>query len=64
MALSRLPPEPEQIQDDYVIERDDERTGPPVSAQIVRVLRALMIVVLVFVSLALFWIVGSMIGLF
>jgi hypothetical protein len=64
MALSMLPREPEPITDDYVIERDDERVRPPVTAQIATALRALMVVILALASLALFWVVGTMIGLF
>jgi hypothetical protein len=64
MALSRLPPEPEHVTDDYIIERDDERTGPPVMTQIVSGFRMVMIVILAAASLALFWVVGTMIGLF
>ncbi len=41
MALSMLPPEPERINDDYVIEREDERVRPlPVGTQIVSGVRA------------------------
>ena len=64
MALSMLPPEPDRATDDYIIEREDERTGPPVTTQIVTALRLLMIAVLALASLALFWVVGTMIGLF
>ncbi len=64
MALSMLPPEPDPITDDYVIERDDERAGQPVTTRIVTGLRALMVVILALASLALFWVVGTMIGLF
>jgi hypothetical protein len=65
MALSTLPPpEHDRIPDDYIIEREDERVGPPVTTQIVTGLRGLMVAVLVLVSLALFWVVGTMIGLF
>jgi len=64
MALSMLPPEPDRATDDYVIEREDERTGPPVSAQIVSGLRVVMVAILAAASLALFWVVGAMIGLF
>lgn len=64
MALSMLPPEPDRVTDDYVIEREDERAGPPVTAQIVTVLRVLLVAILAAASLALFWVVGTMIGLF
>ncbi len=64
MALSMLPPEPDRATDDYVIEREDERAAVPVSSQVVSVLRVLMIAVLALASLALFWVVGTMIGLF
>jgi hypothetical protein len=64
MALSTVPQEPEQIPDDYMIERDDERAGQPVTTRIVTGLRALMVVILALASLALFWVVGTMIGLF
>ncbi|HEY1796930.1 MAG TPA: hypothetical protein VGG57_12515 [Stellaceae bacterium] len=63
MALSMLPPEPEQVNDDYVIEREDERARPPVGAQIVSGVRFVLVLVLACVSLALFWVVGTMIGL-
>jgi hypothetical protein len=64
MALSMLPPEPDRATDDYIIEREDERKGPPVAAQIVTVLRLLLVAILAAASLALFWVVGTMIGLF
>lgn len=64
MALSMLPPEPDRATDDYVIEREDQRTGPPVSAQIISGLRLVMVAILAIASLALFWVVGTMIGLF
>ena len=64
MALSMLPPEPEQVPDDYAIERDDERARQPVGTQVVTALRVVLVVFLTLVSLALFWIVGTMIGLF
>jgi hypothetical protein len=64
MALSMLPPEPQSMTDDYVIERDDARARTSVTAQIVTVVRVLLVVLLAAASLALFWVVGTMIGLF
>jgi hypothetical protein len=64
MALSMLPPQPEQIADDYVIERDDERARPAMTTQIVTAVRVVIVVILGLVSLALLWVVGTMIGLF
>lgn len=64
MALSMLPPEPDRATDDYIIEREDQRTGPPVTAQIVTGLRVVLVAILAAASLALFWVVGTMIGLF
>jgi hypothetical protein len=64
MALSMLPPEPDRATDDYVIEREDERAAPPVASQVVTALRMLMVAILAIASVALFWVVGTMIGLF
>jgi hypothetical protein len=64
MALSMLPPEPDRATDDYVIEREDQRAGVPVIAQLVTGLRLVMVAILAVASLALFWVVGTMIGLF
>jgi hypothetical protein len=64
MALSMLPPEPDRVTDDYVIEREDERATPPVASQVVTALRLLMVGILAIASVALFWVVGTMIGLF
>jgi hypothetical protein len=66
MAETTVPPGQEQsgVPDDYLIERDGRRAGTSVGARIVWVLRALLIVIMAAASLALFWVVGSMIGLF
>jgi multidrug efflux pump subunit AcrA (membrane-fusion protein) len=64
MALSMLPPEPDRATDDYIIEREDQRAGMPVAAQIVSGLRLVMVAILAIASVALFWVVGVMIGLF
>jgi hypothetical protein len=64
MALSMLPPDPDRVTDDYVIEREDQRVTPPVSSQLITVFRMLMVAILALASLALFWVVGAMIGLF
>jgi len=64
MALSMLPPEPDRVTDDYVIEREDQRAARPVASQLILVLRMLMVAILAIASLALFWVVATMIGLF
>jgi hypothetical protein len=64
MARTIMPPDRDPIADDYVIEREDERPTPPVSIQVVRVLRLFMVAILAIASLALFWIVATMLGLF
>jgi hypothetical protein len=66
MAETTVPPGHEQggVPDDYLIERDGRRARISVGARIVWVLRALLIVIMAAASLALFWVVGSMIGLF
>jgi hypothetical protein len=64
MALSMLPPDPNRATDDYVIEREDQRTAPPVMLQIVSGLRLVLVAILAVASVALFWVVGTMIGLF
>jgi len=64
MALSMLPPDPNRATDDYVIEREDQRTAPPVMLQVVSGLRLVLVAILAIASLALFWVVGTMIGLF
>lgn len=58
------PPDHDPVIDDYVIEREDERPAPPVSTQIIRVLRVVLVAILAAASLALFWIVATMLGLF
>ncbi len=61
MARTVLPPEHEPVTDDYIIERDDELPRTPIGTQIARVLRFLLVLVLAAVSLALFWLVSTMI---
>ena len=50
--------------DDYVIERDDERRGTPLVTLLVQAVRFLLMVALAVLSLALFWLVATMLGLF
>ena len=61
-----MPPDhrPPAVADDYVIERDDERRGTPFVGLLVRGLRIVLVLTLAVVSLALFWLVGTMLGLF
>jgi len=59
-----LPPDPEPLADDYIVERDDELPRPPVGIQIIHAFRVLMVIILAAASLALFWLVGTMVGLF
>ena len=64
MAQTVMPPDEEPAADDYIIERDDEMPRASIGAQAVRVVRALLVVILAAASLALFWLVGTMVGLF
>ncbi|HVC51151.1 MAG TPA: hypothetical protein VND87_03935 [Stellaceae bacterium] len=66
MARAMMQPgeEPGTIPDDYLIDRDGVQPSPPVGLQIIRALRLLLIVVLALASLSLFWVIGTMIGLF
>ena len=64
MARTTPPPDLEPVADDYIIEREDQRPSTPIATRIIRVLRVLMVIVLAAASLALFWVVGTMIGLF
>lgn len=50
--------------DDYIIERDDERRGAPFLTVVVQTVRFALVIVLAAVSLALFWLVGTMLGVF
>jgi hypothetical protein len=65
MAQAMMPPdaEPGTIPDDYHIDREYERPGAPVGLQIVRALRAIMVLVLALASIALCWVSGTVIGL-
>ncbi|MGH7092577.1 MAG: hypothetical protein ACREFB_03470 [Stellaceae bacterium] len=56
--------EPGTMPNDYHIDRDGVQPSPPVGLQIIRALRLLLIVVLALVSLSLFWVIGTMLGLF
>ncbi len=66
MARATIPPDEEfrGSPDDYIVEREDQRPSAPITIQLVRVLRGLLLIVLACVSLALFWLVGTMLGLF
>jgi hypothetical protein len=60
------PPPPDQdrrgLSDDYLVEADEAQAGMPIALQLVRLARAVLLVVLAALSLALFWLVGTMIG--
>ncbi|HXP03317.1 MAG TPA: hypothetical protein VN808_04290 [Stellaceae bacterium] len=50
--------------DDYVIETETERPGPPASLRIVRFFQAVLIIAIAILSFAVFWMVGLIIGIF
>ena len=64
MARTMMPSDPEPVADDYIVEREDELPRVPIGIQIIHVFRVVMVVILAAASLALFWMVGTMIGLF
>jgi hypothetical protein len=49
--------------DDYLVETGAESARPPVSLQIVRVLQAILIVAIALLSLAVFWMIGMIVGI-
>jgi len=60
------PPPPDQdrrgLIDDYFVEADGAPARTPLAVQAVRAARGVLLVVLTALSLALFWLVGTMIG--
>jgi hypothetical protein len=56
--------QPGQPADDYILETEVEASRPPVRLQILRVLQALLIVGIALLSLAVFWMIGLIIGIF
>jgi hypothetical protein len=60
-----LPPpaRPAPPLDDYQVYRDSERVGPPVSVQLLRIARGVLLIVLAAISLALCWVVALLLHL-
>jgi len=56
--------QPDQPPDDYIVESTTEPARPPVSLQIVRVLQAVLIAAIALLSLAVFWMIGLILGIF
>jgi hypothetical protein len=56
--------EPGGVPDDYLIEHDPVRHEAPFGLWLIQFLRVILVLVLAAVSLALFWLIGSVIGLF
>lgn len=50
--------------DDYQIDREPERVGPPLGTRILRVLLGALLIVLAAISIALCWVVGMLLHLF
>lgn len=51
-----------QAGDDYIIEAETTPARPPVSLLIVRVLQAILIAAIALLSLAVFWMIGIILG--
>ncbi len=47
---------------DYLVELENERPAPPIAVQMVRILRAILVLIVAAVSLALFWLVATTLG--
>jgi hypothetical protein len=54
---------PGQTGDDYIIETEATPARPPASLLIVRVLQAILIAAIALLSLAVFWMVGLLLGI-
>jgi hypothetical protein len=65
MARGAMPPDEgfRALPDDYVIDRDERRETPFITL-LVRALRFFLVLAMAALSLALFWVVGTMLGLF
>jgi hypothetical protein len=64
--MARTPPPreaPTEPIDDYVVDRDTERVGPPAGARILQGLNALLLAILALLSLALFFVVATLLGI-
>ncbi len=58
-----IPPTDERADDDhYVVGQESEAEGPPLAARALRVLHGLLLAVLATISLAIFWLIGIMLG--
>jgi hypothetical protein len=62
--LPRRIVEPGQPADDYILQTEVEASRPPVGLQLVRVLQAVLIAAIALLSLAVFWMIGLMLGIF
>lgn len=65
MALT-MRPEAERTDprgDDYLVEGEGPSDKPAIGLQIVRVLQGLLIIVLALLSIAVFWMIGLMLGI-
>jgi hypothetical protein len=49
---------------DYLVQTEIRPTRPPVALQAVRVLQAVVVVIIALISLAMFWTVGLLLGIF
>jgi hypothetical protein len=55
---------PDEPADDYFIETEDATPRVPFSYRILRLLQGIMVLVIAVLSLALFWLVGTILGVF
>lgn len=55
---------PGQRSDDYFVETESEADRPAAGLQAVRVLQAVLIAVIALLSLAVFWMIGLIVGIF
>ena len=64
MARGTLPPDPNRPRgDEYVVEQELRARREPISNQLVRVARGALVIVLVLISMALFWLIGMMLDI-
>jgi hypothetical protein len=58
------PLQPGQRPDDYFVENESDEDRPRAGLQALRVLQAVLFVVITLLSLAVFWMVGLILGIF
>jgi hypothetical protein len=56
--------QPDQSIDDYLVEPEMRPARPPVGLQAFRVVQGVMIAAIALLSLAVFWIIGMILGIF